>query len=69
MINEVRKKQPRRFCIVIQRFKYLEVNNKIQIGLRFSIRSTSEIPVKKMKLEQDLHTLYPSIPLQGWAYL
>ena len=39
---------------VIQRFKILEVNNKIQSGPWIS---TSEIPVRKMKLKRDLQSL------------
>ena len=38
----------------MQCFDFPEVNKKMQIGLRISIRSTSEIPEGKLKLEQDL---------------
>ena len=41
----------------MQRFDFQEVNNKMQIGLRISIRSTSEIPEGKLKPERDLQTL------------
>ena len=40
-------------------FNFREVYNKMQIGLRISIRSTSEIPEGKQKLERDYQALYP----------
>ena len=40
----------------MQRFDFQEVNNKMQIGLWISMRSTSEIP--EGKLELDLQTVF-----------
>lgn len=39
-------------------FEIPEINNKIQIDHRILVRSTSEIPVKKIILERDLQTLF-----------
>lgn len=57
--KSVKKKNiNRRLYIVIQYFEIPDVNNKMQIVLRFSTRSTSEIPVRTMQLERDSYTLF-----------
>ena len=56
-IKILRKAYYRITCIVMQRFDSPGVNNKMQIGLRFSISSISKIPELKLKLERDLQTL------------
>lgn len=37
----------------MKRFDITDINNKRLIGLRISLRSTQEIPERKLKLKQD----------------